>query len=89
MLDEHYGVVMTFDVLNKEHYSLKQGMEENVSEFRVCLSQQVQILQMEYPGRIQQEHVEEVKWDHFYEGHTPKLVNVGQQSQWLKSCHLF
>ena len=40
--------------------------------FRVHLSQQVQILQKEYPGRIQQEHVEEVKLDHFYEGLSPE-----------------
>ena len=26
MLYEHYGVVMTFDTLSKELYSLKQGM---------------------------------------------------------------
>ena len=67
-LDEYYGVVMKFNTLNKDLYSLKQGMGENVVEFRVHLSQQVQILQMEYPSRIQQEHVEEVKWDCFYEG---------------------
>ena len=72
MLDEHYGVVMTFDALSKELYSLKQGMGENVAEFGVCLSQQVQILQMEYPSRIQQEHLEEVKQDCFYEGLSPK-----------------
>ena len=47
-------------------------MGENVAEFEVCLSQQVQILQAEYPSRIQQEHVEEVKWDHFYEGLSPE-----------------
>ena len=51
MLDEHYGVVMTFDALSKELYSLKQGMGENMAEFGVCLSQQVQILQMEYLNR--------------------------------------
>ena len=60
-LDEHYGVVMTFDALSKELYSLKQGSGENVAEFRVHLSQQVQILQLEYPGRIQQEDMEEMK----------------------------
>ena len=27
---------------------------------------------MEYPGRIQQEHVEEVKQDHFHGGLSPK-----------------
>ena len=43
-----------------------------MAEFRVCMSQQVQILQTEYPSRIQQDHVEEVKWDHFYEGLSPK-----------------
>ena len=49
-LDKHYGVMMTFNTLNKELYSLKQGMGEHVAEFGVCLSEQVQILQMEYPG---------------------------------------
>ena len=47
-------------------------MGENVAEFGVCLSHQVQILQTEYPGRMQQEHVEEVKWDHFYESLSPE-----------------
>ena len=72
MLDEHYGIMMTFDTLSNELYSLKQGMGENVAEFGVHLSQQVQILQMEYAGRIQQEHVEKVKWDHFYKGLSPE-----------------
>ena len=45
---------------------------KNVAEFRVCLSQQVQILQLEYPGRIQQEHIEEMKQDCFYEGLNPE-----------------
>ena len=72
LFDEHYGMVMTFDTISKELYSLKQGSEENVAEFWVCLSQQVQILQSEYQGRITQEHVEEMKWDFFYEGLNPK-----------------
>ena len=72
MLDEHYGIVMMFDTLSKELYSLKQRSGENVAEFGVHLSQQVHILQLEYPGRIQQEHVEEMKEDHFYEGLNPK-----------------
>ena len=76
MLDEHYGVVMTFDALSKELYSLKQVIGENVAEFRVCLSQQVQILQMEYPSQIQQEHVEEVRWDCFYEGLSPEYQQM-------------
>ena len=67
-LGEHYGIMMTFNALSKQLYSLEQGMGENVPEFRVCLSQQVQILQMEYPSRTQIEHVEEVKQDCFYEG---------------------
>ena len=71
MLDKHYGIVMTFNALSKELYSLKQGIGENMGEFGVHLSQQVQILQMEYPSRIQQEHVEEVKRDCFYKGLSP------------------
>ena len=72
MLDEHYGMVMMFNNLSKEHYSLKQGSGGNVAKFRVHLSQQVQILQSEYLARIQQEHVEEMKQDCFYEGLNPK-----------------
>ena len=61
MLDEHYGMVMTFNTLSKELYSLKQCSRENVAKSRISLPQQVQILQSEHPGRIQQEHVEEMK----------------------------
>ena len=43
-----------------------------MAEFGVHLLQQVQIPQSEYLGRIQQEHVEEMKWDHFYEGLNPE-----------------
>ena len=71
-LDEFFGVVMAFATISKELSSFKQGMGENVAEFGVHLSQQVQILQTEYPSRIQQEHVEEVKWDCFYETLNPK-----------------
>ena len=60
MLDEHYNVIMTFDTLSKALYSLKQGSGENVAEFGVHLSQQVQILPSEYLGRILLEHVEEM-----------------------------
>ena len=51
ILDEHYGIVMMIYALSKELYSLKQGSGENVAEFGVHLSQQVQILQSEYPGK--------------------------------------
>ena len=68
MLDEHYGVVMMFNALSKELYSLKQGSGKNAAKFGVYLSQQVQIIQSEYLGWIQQEHVEEMKQDCFYEG---------------------
>ena len=71
MLDEHYGIVMTFNTLSKELYSLKQGSGENVAEFGVCLSQQVQTLQSEFMGRVQQEYVEEMKQDCFYKGLNP------------------
>ena len=53
ILDEHCGMVMMFDALSKEFYSLKQGSRENVTKFGVHLLQQVQILQLEYPARIQ------------------------------------
>ena len=72
MLDEHYGVVMTFDALIKELYSLKQGMGENVAKCEVCLSQQLQILQTDYTSRIQQEYVKEVRQDCFYKGLSPE-----------------
>ena len=72
MLHKHYGVVMMFDTLSKELYSLKQGSGDNVAEFGVCLLQQVQILQLEYPGRIQPKYIETMKHDLFYEGLNPK-----------------
>ena len=43
-----------------------------MAEFRAHLSQQVQVLQIEYPGKLQQEKVEEVKWDCFYESLNPE-----------------
>ena len=43
MLDEPYGMVMTFKTLSKEFYSLKQGSRENVAELRVHLSQQLRV----------------------------------------------
>ena len=76
MLDEHYGIMMTFNALSKELYSIKQGMGENMAEFGVHLLQQVQILQMEYPGRFQQDHKEEVKWVCFYEGLNPEYQRM-------------
>ena len=51
---------MMFDALSKELYSLKQGPGKNVTEFVVHLSQQVQILHLEYLGRILPEHMEEM-----------------------------
>ena len=50
-----------FDTLSKELYLPKQGSGDNMAKFGVHLSQQVEILQLEYPGRIQQEHIEEMK----------------------------
>ena len=63
---------MIFDTLSKELYPLTQGLSENVAELRICLSQQVQILQSEYLGRIQLKHMEEMKHDCFYEGLNPE-----------------
>ena len=72
MLDEHYGIMMTFDTLSMEFYSLKQEVRENVAEFGVHLSQQVQMHQMEYPSRIQQDHVEKMKQGCYFEGLNPE-----------------
>ena len=72
ILDEHYGVIMIFDVLSKKLHSLKKGLGKKVPEFGMHLSQQVQILQSEYPGRIWPKHMEEMKCDCFYEGLNPK-----------------
>ena len=74
-LDEHYGVVMTFNALSKELYSLKQGSGENMAEFGVHLSQQVQIFQSDYLGRIQWEHIDEMR---FHEGLNPEY-------QWMSA----
>ena len=41
ILGEHYGMVMMFDTLSKEDYSLKQRSGENAAEFRMCLLQKV------------------------------------------------
>ena len=43
-----------------------------IAELGTHLLQQVQILQSEYQGRIQPEHVEEMKLNSFYEGLNPK-----------------
>ena len=72
MLDEYYSVIMMFDALGKEFYSLMQGSGENVAKSAVHLLQQIQILQLGYPGRIQPEHMEEMKCNHFYEGLNPE-----------------
>ena len=76
MLDEHYGMVRTINALSKELYSLNQGSGEYVAKFGVHLSQQAQIPQLEYLGRIQQEHIEEMKWDHFYDSPSPKYWHM-------------
>ena len=76
MLDKHYCVIMTFDALSKELYSFRQGSSKNKAEFRVHLLQQVQILQSEYPQRIQPEHMEEMKCGCFYEGINSKYQQM-------------
>ena len=76
MLDKHYGVIMAFNTLSKELYSLKQGLGEEIAEFGVCLSQQVQILQLEYTGKIWPEHMVEMKHDCFYEGLNPEYCHM-------------
>ena len=78
-----------FDTLSKELYSLKQRSGGNVAEFEVHLSQQVQILQLECLERILLEHVEKIKWDHFYEGFNSEYRQMlapkvdGENPAWL------
>ena len=85
-LDKHYGMVMIFDTLSKEFYSLKQGFRENVAEFGVCLSQQVQILQsVPRKDRTGQCGGDEMR--SFLQGSEPWIsVDVGpQRGRWV-SC---
>ena len=82
-LDEHCGIVMTFDTWSKELYSLKQGMGENVAEL------QVQILHMEYPNRIQRS-----LWRRWSRIASMKALALNINECWLtrlmvKACHLF
>ena len=76
MLDEQYGNVMMFDTRSKKLCTLKQGSNKNIAEFGVHLSQQVQICQLEYLGKIQPKHVEEMKCNCFYEGRNPKYQEM-------------
>ena len=72
MLDKYYGVIMMFGALSRELYSLEQGSRKNIAECGAHLLQQIQLCQSECPGRIQPEHVEEMKHDCFYEGLNPE-----------------
>ena len=89
MLEEHYGIAMMLDTLSREFCSLKQWLKENVAEFRVHLLQQVLILQLEYPGRIQPKHLEDMKHDCFYEGINPEYHQMlahkvdGENPAWI------
>ena len=38
VLDDHYGVVMTFNALHKELYMLLQGYQEGMSEYGIQLA---------------------------------------------------
>ena len=75
-LDEHYSMVMMFNALSEEVSSLKQGSGMNVANYQVHFSQQVQILLLKYPGRIQEEHMEKMKWNYFYNGLNPKYQHM-------------
>ena len=85
-LDEHYSVVITFDILSKELYSLKQGSRENVAELGIHLLQQVQILQLEYPGRIQPEHVGEISVITSMRAFTPNTSKCWP-TKWMVNTH--
>ena len=67
MQDEHYRVVMMFDALNKELYTLHQGYQEGMSKYSVQLAWHIKIIQTKFPRRIREEHLEGLNQDCFYE----------------------
>ena len=86
MLDEHYGVVMTIDALNKELYMLCQGYQVDVSTYGVQLAQHVKIIQTEFPRCIRDEHLEGVKHDYFYKGLKEEyqvMLGHKMEDEWL------
>ena len=68
ILDEHYNNVKALDVLNQELFQLQMADKETVSDWKVCLSRDLQILAASFVDCFPPEHVVELKRDHFYGG---------------------
>ena len=73
ILDEHYNNVKALDALNQELFQMRMADKETVSDWGVCLSRQLQILAASFPDRFPQDHVAELKRDHFYGGLPKRL----------------
>ena len=72
MLDEHYGIVMTFNALSKKLYPTSRELERMWLSLEYICHNRFRYSRW----KIQQEHMEEVKWDHFYEGLSPKCQQM-------------
>ena len=75
ILDEHYNNVKVLDALNQELFQLQMADKETVSDWGICLSRHLQILAASFPVHFPQEHVVELKRDHFYGG-LPKQMKA-------------
>ena len=75
ILDEHYNNVKALDALNQELFQMRMADKETVLDWGVCLSQHLQILVASFPTNFPQEHVAELKRDHFY-GRLPKRLKA-------------
>ena len=75
ILDEYYNDIKALDALNQELFQLCIGENETVSDWRVCLSNHLQILAASFPKCFPPDCIAELKCNHFY----------SRLSKWLKS----
>ena len=53
-LDEHFCIIADLDMLRREFYSMKQSMDETVSQFAGRVGYQLMEVQTTFPGAIPQ-----------------------------------
>ena len=75
ILDEHYNNVKALDALNQELFQLRMVDKETVSDWDVCLSRHLQVLDASFLDHFLPDWVAELKRDHFY-GRLPKWLEV-------------
>ena len=68
ILDEHYNNVKALDALNQELFQLQMADKEIVSDWGVCLSRHLQILEASFPDHFPPDCVAELKRECFYGG---------------------